>query len=318
MTEDMLTENGPRDLGAVARTHREAVQAYADAVEAERAAITARMESLHRLRLTTIDLVDALRAAIGRTHPGTAGAVPPPIRDLLEWLERLETMARRATIEATDLAGAGAALAARLQSPDFASLLMEVSKMTATETLKHEHRVIELVLGAIDREARKAARGEPVDPAFFAQAIDFIRNFADKCHHGKEEGILFKAMAEKGVPVEGGPIGVMLGDHEEGRRFVRTAREALDRSDLRAVAENLMKYTALLRQHIMKEDNVLYPMAERVMSQAELDDLVERFETVEREEMGEGTHERYHELAHTLAGAYPGEPERPAPTTPGR
>lgn len=174
--------------------------------------------------------------------------------------------------------------------------------MTATETLKHEHRVIELVLGAIDREARKATRGEPVDPAFFAQAIDFIRTFADKCHHGKEEGVLFKVMAEKGVPVEGGPIGVMLGDHEEGRRFVRAAREALDQNDLRATAENLMKYTALLRQHIMKEDNVLYPMAERVMSQDELDDLIERFEKVERQEMGEGIHERYHELAHTLAG----------------
>ncbi|MHB0885887.1 MAG: hemerythrin domain-containing protein [Bacillota bacterium] len=190
--------------------------------------------------------------------------------------------------------------------------------MTATETLKHEHRVIELVLGAIDREARKADQGEPVDPSFFAQAIEFIRTFADRCHHGKEEGILFKAMAEKGVPVQGGPIGVMLGDHEEGRRFVRAAREALDHNDLRAVAENLMKYTALLRQHIMKEDNVLYPMAEQVMSPDEMDDLVKRFETVEREEMGEGTHERYHQLAHTLAGAHPGETEGPAPTAPGR
>lgn len=302
MGEDMLARGEPGNLVARVRTHRQAVHAFIDAVAAERAAAMARMEGLHRLRLATIDLAGRLRRAIHREYPRAKGDPPAPVSDLLEWIARLEAMARRATTEAADLAAAGAALDERLASSLFANLFMEVPPMTVTETLKHEHRVIELVLGAIDREARKAAHGEPIDPGFFAQAIDFIRNFADKCHHGKEEGILFKAMAEKGVPVEGGPIGVMLGDHEEGRRFIRAAREALDRNDLRAVADSLTRYTALLRQHIMKEDNVLYPMAERVLSEAELDDLAERFEAVEREEMGEGTHERYHGLAHSLAG----------------
>jgi len=289
-------------LGAKARAHREAIRIYTDALIAERAAVVARMEGLHRLRLTTLDLAADLRRALDREYPPDAGERPMPVRDLLEWVVRLETMAKRATLEATDLVGLGSALEKRLDAPEFTNLLREVPQMTATETLKHEHRVIEMVLGAVDREVRRAARGEAVDPAFFAQAIDFIRHFADKCHHGKEEGILFKRMNEKGIPVDGGPIGVMLAEHEEGRQYVRAAGTALDRGDLQATAGELGKYTALLRQHIMKEDRILYPMAERVIGESELKDMVKRFEAVERDEMGQGTHERYHELAHALAG----------------
>ncbi len=180
--------------------------------------------------------------------------------------------------------------------------------MNAIETLKHEHRVIEKVLGAIETSTDKVAVGGAVDPGFFRRAIDFVRNFADKCHHSKEEGVLFKAMAAAGVAVEGGPIGVMLSEHDEARRLIREAAASLDEDDLKTAAARLADYAALLRQHIRKEDGILYVMAERVLPAEETRGIGDRFEKIERDEMGEGTHERYHEMAHELADEQATEP----------
>ncbi len=173
--------------------------------------------------------------------------------------------------------------------------------MEAIETLKHEHRVIEKVLDALEREAGKAAGGQPASVRLLSDAVDFIRNFADRCHHGKEEGLLFKAMGARGVPVGGGPIGVMLAEHDAGRLLVRQAAEALDSGDVAGAGTRLVDYANLLRQHIQKEDNVLYVLAGRVLTVTDMANLAKGFDRVEAEEMGEGTHERYHEMAHRMA-----------------
>jgi hemerythrin-like domain-containing protein len=180
--------------------------------------------------------------------------------------------------------------------------------MTPTETLKHEHQIILLALGAVEREMQQIQSGGPVPEVRIAQIIDFIQNFADRCHHAKEEKLLFSRMQERGMPVHGGPIGVMLQEHDDGRRRVRAAAEALpgaeagDAGARTALTANLLAYVHLLRAHIDKEDNVLYPMADRILSAADQADLAAAFERVEAEEMGEGTHERYHQLAHEWAG----------------
>ena len=82
--------------------------------------------------------------------------------------------------------------------------------MKATEILMQEHRIIEGVLGALQTAAQSAGDGSPVRPAFFIEAADFIRGFADGCHHHKEEGVLFKMMVDNGFSTQGGPVGVML------------------------------------------------------------------------------------------------------------
>ncbi len=173
--------------------------------------------------------------------------------------------------------------------------------MAAIETLMHEHRIIEKVLDAMDREAGKVLRGEPASVKLMEDAADFVRNFADRCHHAKEEAILFSEMAARGVAREGGPIGVMVAEHEGGRLYINRAREALAAGDLRKTAGCLAGYTSLLRRHIQKEDNTLYVIAKQVLTTSELDKMSEEFERVEAEEMGEGTHERYHEMAHRMA-----------------
>lgn len=180
--------------------------------------------------------------------------------------------------------------------------------MTPTETLKHEHQIILLALGAVEREMSQIQAGEPVPEERIGQMIDFVQNFADRCHHAKEEKLLFARMGERGMTVHGGPIGVMLQEHDEGRRLVRAAAGALpqagagDASARTALAANLLGFVRLLRAHIDKEDNVLYPMADQILTPADQADLATAFERVEAEEMGEGTHERYHELAHEWAG----------------
>jgi len=178
--------------------------------------------------------------------------------------------------------------------------------MKATEILMEEHSVIERVLAAMQTAATRLSQGEQVRPAFFINAALFIKNFADGCHHKKEEGVLFVAMNEAGVPTEGGPVVVMLAEHEQGRLFTREMRDAAekwekgDQSARHAVVQNALGYVTLLRQHIYKENNILFPMADRVLQPERQKKVTADFEHIEHEETGEGVHEKYLALAEVL------------------
>ncbi len=173
----------------------------------------------------------------------------------------------------------------------------------ATALLSDEHRVIERVLGALARLTEKPA-------AEFLQswkkALDFIRHFADQCHHLKEEKILFVALEAHGIPNEGGPIGMMLLEHEEGRSYVRAMFDALgkieagDRSAQAALCDNAKQYLRLLREHIQKEDEILFRMADEVISADEQKKLLAAFAEHEAEEMGAGVHDKYLTIARDL------------------
>lgn len=179
--------------------------------------------------------------------------------------------------------------------------------MTPTEILKHEHQIVLLVLKGADREGTGARKNGKCDAATIEKMVDFFKMFVDRCHHAKEEQHLFPALEKHGVPKEAGPIGVMLSEHEKGRGHVRAIAAALPgvksgRPNAAAeVGEQLLAYAALLRSHIDKEDNVLFPMADRLLSPRERRDMVKAFDLVEAEEIGEGVHEKYHQLAHELA-----------------
>ncbi len=178
--------------------------------------------------------------------------------------------------------------------------------MTATQELMTEHRAIERMLAVLEAAAGRIEAGEKVRPDLFREVVGFVRNFADRCHHGKEEENLFPRLEARGVSSSGGPIGVMLSEHEEGRGLISAiagAVEAYARGDAvaaRTIAESARAYVELLRGHIWKEENVLFPMADEVLNAEDQGDLVERFERIETEVMGPGVHERYHKLLDAL------------------
>ncbi|MCS6806931.1 MAG: hemerythrin domain-containing protein [Blastocatellia bacterium] len=177
------------------------------------------------------------------------------------------------------------------------------------DMLKSEHRVIERALGALDGICQRMEQNERIPSEALSSLIDFFRMFADRCHHGKEEAQLFPALVERGIPREGGPIGVMLYEHEVGRGLVKEfsqAAEAYHSGDASAGQQIISvghRYIELLTQHIYKEDNILFRMAEQVLDEPSQRALGEAFEQVDSE-FGDGFHQRYEQLANALEQAW--------------
>jgi hemerythrin-like domain-containing protein len=169
----------------------------------------------------------------------------------------------------------------------------------AYENLKDEHRVILCMIKVLLVASDKVDKNEAVSPNVFKKAVEFIRVFADRCHHWKEEGEHFPVLERKGILRYRGPIAVMLMEREQGRLFVKGLNEAIEKYDKGevkakvAIVENTRGYADLLDQHIYKEDNILYPMGDKVLSAADNRLLLEKFEGIGKNIIGEGKHEYY-------------------------
>jgi len=158
--------------------------------------------------------------------------------------------------------------------------------MTATEFLKAEHRNILGVLEAATAMVERLKAGTTVPVDDLRDCVKFVVEYADKAHHAKEEDILFKAMVAAGVPREGGPVGVMLMEHDQGRNFIGQVKNALPEYESgsetarNTIADNLGNYASLLQAHIFKEDNILYPMADRILPPEDQEAMTAQFQQV--------------------------------------
>lgn len=182
--------------------------------------------------------------------------------------------------------------------------------MKATGTLKKEHEAIRLMLQIMEAACVKIAAEKKVHVADVDEMIDFLKVFADQCHHGKEENILFPCLEQAGIPRECGPIGVMLAEHEQGRKYIGNMDRALtDYEDgavaaLTALDESIRDYVELLEQHIDKENNVLFAMADRILTEEVQDGLYDEFEELEEQVIGRGKHEELHKRLERLSKTY--------------
>lgn len=165
------------------------------------------------------------------------------------------------------------------------------------DALIGEHEVILAVLEALEKDANALRTKGTWSRDAWLRYPDFLRNFADRCHHGKEEDVLFPRLVALGIPDQGGPIGVMKQQHGEGRELVTRLANAIDTGATAGAVTAALAFVGLLRDHIAKENGVLFPIGKQVLGAADVELVAQGFARAEREIMGEGTHCRYLELA---------------------
>jgi len=176
----------------------------------------------------------------------------------------------------------------------------------AIADLMNEHEAILSAIQILERMMAAAETAASVETKDLHDFIGFLKEFADKCHHGKEEGLLFPAMIGAGVPDKGGPISVMLAEHAQGRQLIRDMEESISTNvDRLKLAQAAREYAHLLRNHILKENMVLFPMADKMLTEAQLEKLYEGFEEHEEKVIGKGRHEELHALLKNLQEKYP-------------
>jgi hemerythrin-like domain-containing protein len=143
-----------------------------------------------------------------------------------------------------------------------------------TQALSDEHQLILRMISLVENNTALMEQGKFRNWQFFLDAVDFIRNYADRFHHAKEEDVLFVELIKNGMPEKQSPIEAMLLEHDQGRAFVLALEEAAQKAlagepgQIPLIAAHARGYAALLRGHIDKENGILYPLAERVLPEA--------------------------------------------------
>jgi len=180
----------------------------------------------------------------------------------------------------------------------------------ATSDLMKEHEGITLMLNIMSKVSDNIQKNNALNSEHMEKIIEFLKVFADKCHHGKEEKLLFPELERNGIPSQSGPIGVMLYEHQVGRGYIKNLSDAFtkfkagDHNAMLQIADEMKKYVNLLTSHIHKENNVLFPMADKVLTEKLDNELFAKYEKLEEEEIGQGKHEEFHQLLKQLKNIY--------------
>jgi hemerythrin-like domain-containing protein len=178
--------------------------------------------------------------------------------------------------------------------------------------LAEEHKAVRVILDALARMCEKLRAGERVDPEHFEKVLVFIRNVADRAHHLKEEELLFEKMESAGVSRDEMLADKITTEHDLGRGFIRGISDALvaysmgDDSAGRVIAENASSYVRLLRGHIVKEEEIIFPLADRHLPDETKRELVVAFEKIDAEVVGTDKLEEYMGILTMLRNAYLG------------
>lgn len=178
---------------------------------------------------------------------------------------------------------------------------------TPTGTLREEHRVILRALDVLESAADRLAAGGALPDGFWTDLIGWLRAFADQNHHAKEERFLFPALLKAGIPSDGGPVAAMLEEHARGRTLMD---EMEGGGPLMRVARG-RDYVRDLREHIAKENGVLFPLADTVLDPQVRRAVTREFETAAAEQGDVGSVEFAEAAIDRLAAALGEGVQRP-------
>lgn len=173
----------------------------------------------------------------------------------------------------------------------------------ATKDLRNEHEAILFVLNVIDK-MMVSQKDQAEMLKYYDELVYFLKIFADKCHHGKEENYLFKELVNKGIANQGGPVGEMLFEHEKGRKYIADMTACLAAKDIAGINAAAAGYSRLLLRHIEKENNVLFPIADKALDERQQELMFEKFEQFEEKVIGQGVHEKLHAMIDTWAEVF--------------
>ncbi len=170
--------------------------------------------------------------------------------------------------------------------------------MSPTEILRSEHRAIERALEVLSTMIDDLREHRATRTAELVEIIAFLQGYADELHHQKEERALFIALARAGLPAQGGPVAVMLHEHEEGRALLDQLAElapvvASSLDAQRAFIDSASRYVELLDNHIAKENQILFPMAERLLPEAAKTELLAQFAELDQAASTSGARARF-------------------------
>lgn len=175
--------------------------------------------------------------------------------------------------------------------------------MNAINELLAEHEAVRLTLKILEKIGQHIDEtGSIADVGHVEQLIEFFSTFVDRCHHGKEEELLFPALEQVGISREGGPVGVMLNEHQQGRDLVAKMKNELSRyrggenDAALKFKQHADDYIALLDFHIEKENNVLFPIAIKHLPENKLTEMKNGFDKIELEKIGAGKHAQFHQM----------------------
>lgn len=178
--------------------------------------------------------------------------------------------------------------------------------MKPTELLKEEHHGVKLALRVLGKLCAKIEENPREQSAIysddFTRLIEFLRVFVDKCHHAKEEEVLFPAVVEAGASQAEGLVQELLAEHVSGRKLVADMEAALtsyrsgNPDAIPALTGAAGSYAKLLTEHINQEDNVLYLIADAKIADGIQAEMIETFEKIETERIGIGTHDQFHDM----------------------
>lgn len=181
---------------------------------------------------------------------------------------------------------------------------------TATAELREEHQLILKVVDVLEEIMNRGSTAAELDLAGVSACITFFRQFTDACHHGKEEGLLFPELEAQGMPVHGGPIAVMLEEHRIGRSLVGRMAESADalrdgrEEGFEQLGRAARDYVELLRGHILKENEVLFDMADMMIVGPACTQLCEAYGTTCLGHLDGHTREELEALAGALVERY--------------